>query len=73
MMSSALSNLRSSSCGSTVMVTDFVNAVWLSTGLCCCLAISASSVLDDGGIVRSITLEGSIILCSMGASTCLEC
>jgi hypothetical protein len=50
------------------MVTDFVNAVCLSNDFGCCLVVSASSVLDDGRPVRSITLEGSIIVISVGAS-----
>jgi hypothetical protein len=70
MISSALSILRSSSCGSTVMVTDFVNAVYLSNDFGCCLVVSANSVLDDGRPVRSITLEGSIILIAVGAGNC---
>jgi hypothetical protein len=69
-MSSALSILRSSAWGSTVMVTDFVNAIWLSNDFGCCLVVSASSVLDDGRPVRSIILEGSIILISVGVGNC---
>jgi hypothetical protein len=72
-MSSADSILRFSSCGSTVMVTDFVNAVGLSTNFGCCFVVAASIVLDDGRPVRSITLEGSIILISVGVGNFWGC
>jgi hypothetical protein len=52
------------------MVTDFINAVCLSSDFGGCLVVSASSVLDDGRPVRLITLEGSIILFSVGAGNC---
>ena len=66
-ISSALSILRSSTWGSTIMVTDFVSGVCLFVGFGCCLMVSIGNVLDDGGSVRSITLERSIRLSSVGA------
>jgi hypothetical protein len=52
------------------MVTDFVNFVGLSIGFACYLVVSGSNVLDEGGSVRSITLERSIRLFSVSAGDC---
>jgi hypothetical protein len=69
-MSSAVSILRSSSCGSTVMVTDFATVGYFISGLCYCVVVSYTSVLHDGRSLPLPTLARSITLWSVIVRGC---
>jgi hypothetical protein len=73
-MSSALSISRSSSTGSTDIVTDFVNVGFVPTVCYCPVALTAVWLLDEGisvvcavsffCVVSNVWLDKSIILLS---------
>jgi hypothetical protein len=72
-ISSALSILNSSSCGSTVMVTVFANMGYCASGLGCLgcyFVVSCTSVLDDGRVLTLSALARSITLWSVIFGNC---
>ena len=70
MISSALSILRSSSRGSTVMVTDFARVVCFSEGIDGYLVCPGIYLLDSGRSFIVISLDKSIRLFSVIAGDC---